>query len=123
MQSLDKGLRAKKQGEKVHLRSGKNSASDDLRGELKKWFDKCAKLKHELELGKEKRHTALEVQVEQLTAKCNEKDHQNKQHTNRELKLLGELQSLRIEQINLRREKAELSERIQKIAKDHLPVL
>mmetsp|Transcript_46977 Transcript_46977/g.145118 ORF Transcript_46977/g.145118 Transcript_46977/m.145118 type:complete len:564 (-) Transcript_46977:91-1782(-) len=128
MQSLDKGLRNLKTGEQVHIAdknqaSGKSAALDELQKEIKRWFDKCIGLERELSSGKGHRQTAFELQVEQLTAKCAEKDQQNKQHITSVHKLESDVQGWKYELANLRREKAELVERNAKMAKENLPVL
>jgi len=127
-QSLDKGLRNLKAGVQVHIpdkntSSGKTAALDDLQKEFNKWFEKTSGLESELASSKNQRQTAFEVQVEQLTAKCAEKDQQIKQHITRVHKLESDVQGWKYDLTNLRREKMELAEKNAKMAKEDVPVV
>jgi len=132
MQSLSKGLRHMTFGTQVFISdqfkasaaSSKQGASEELRKEMVRWFDKCISLEKELNMIKTHRGSSSnEVRVEQLTAKCQEKEQQSKQHITRIQVLESDVQSLKIELSNLRREKNDLAEKNRKMEKENLPVL
>merc|ERR1711933_70512 len=115
--------------EKVHISdrhksSGKDSAAEELRKEFVKWNEHCEKLTQQLNNSRKTKGAAgIELQVEQLLARLSEKDQTIKQQITRVHKLEGDWQSLKYELINLRREKAELQEKNNRMAKENLPHL
>mmetsp|Transcript_88073 Transcript_88073/g.247594 ORF Transcript_88073/g.247594 Transcript_88073/m.247594 type:complete len:573 (+) Transcript_88073:68-1786(+) len=129
MQVLDKGLRNEKFGTQVtipddrHRGVSKTVPADALRSEVTKWHQRCMKLEHELQASKAQRHAPLELQVEQLQAKCEEKEKQYRQQARDRHKLEGELQSKVYENNNLKLERAELAEKNAKMMKENVPVL
>jgi len=130
MQSLDLGLRHMKFAEKVHISerhkgSGKDPAAEELRKEFVKWSEQCDKLTQQLNNSRKTRGAAagVEYQVEQLLTKLVEKDQTIKTQITRVHKLEGDWQSLKYELINLRREKAELQEKNNRMAKENMPHL
>lgn len=127
MQSLDKGLRNLRSSLQVHipdkLPSGQSTVMADILREVQKWFDRCIRLEQELNNSKEKRQTDFELQVEQLTAKCAEKDQLNKQQITKVHKLESDVQGWKYELANLRKEKSELAEKNAKMAKENIPVI
>jgi len=127
-QSLDKGIRHVKFGEKVtipdkHRNAGKVIGSDELRPLITKAFDKCSRLEHELQMRKAQRHTPWEVQVDFFKLRCQEKDQQSLQYKSKVHKLEGDVSSFKQEFANLRREKAELAEKNRKMVTESLPDL
>mmetsp|Transcript_16753 Transcript_16753/g.47806 ORF Transcript_16753/g.47806 Transcript_16753/m.47806 type:complete len:567 (-) Transcript_16753:78-1778(-) len=127
MQSLDKGLRNLRSSLQVHipdkLPSGKSSAMADLQREVSKWFDRCIRLEQELSNSKQMRQTGFEQEVEQLTARCAEKDQLTKQQITKVHKLESDVQGWKYELTNLRKEKMELAEKNAKMAKENLPAI
>lgn len=129
MQSLDQGLRHMKFAEKVHISdrnksSGKDSAAEELRKEFVKWSEHNEKLTQQLNNSRKTKGAAgVELQVEQLLTKLSEKDQTIKTQITRVHKLEGDWQSLKYELINLRREKAELQDKNNRMAKENMPHL
>lgn len=123
MQSLDRHLRQMKFGKKVSVSGGKSIASDEMRKEIAKVFDKCCRLEHELQMSKAQRHAALDVQVDLHTRKCEEADKEIKKNKDKAMRLESDVQSIKVESAAIRREKGELAEKNQKMANEHLPVL
>eukprot|EP00933_Yihiella_yeosuensis_P042148 TRINITY_DN36674_c1_g1_i1.p1 TRINITY_DN36674_c1_g1~~TRINITY_DN36674_c1_g1_i1.p1 ORF type:complete len:566 (-),score=126.86 TRINITY_DN36674_c1_g1_i1:32-1729(-) len=127
-QSLDQGLRTLAFGEKVQIsnksgNSGRNEAADDLRKEMTKWFDKYSQLDKELNSSKGSRNNAWEAEVESLTNKLAEKDQASRKHVTKIHELEGDVQTLKYELAALQREKNNLADQNQQLAKESLPVI
>eukprot|EP00929_Paragymnodinium_shiwhaense_P102655 TRINITY_DN65869_c0_g1_i1.p1 TRINITY_DN65869_c0_g1~~TRINITY_DN65869_c0_g1_i1.p1 ORF type:complete len:570 (-),score=199.52 TRINITY_DN65869_c0_g1_i1:152-1861(-) len=130
-QNLDSGLRNMKFGKEVtipdekdpQLNKGKIVSADSLRIEVTKWHKKCLQLEHELQQSKAQRHAPLEQQLEQLTAKLEEKEKQHRVQVTKMHKLEGDLQSKGYENFNLKRERNELQEKVTRMSKENVPVL
>jgi len=131
MGSLGKSLQHMKAGEKVHVQNkgkltGKDTAADDMRKEYIKWFEQSKLLSKQLaEVKKSKKGGGgeLEQEVEQLLNSLAENDRKIKEKITSIHKLEGDVQSMRYELVNLRRERAELQEKNLRMSKDSLPVL
>lgn len=126
MQGLDHGLRNLTFDQSVSIldqnrSTGKNIAVTELRGEVIKWYNKCQILEKDLRRGKASRSDVQEV--EQLTAKCEGKEAYTKKLNSSYLKLEGEVQTLRMDIMNLRRGRDELEARNQKSTKETVPLL
>jgi len=126
-EALDRNLRQMKFGKKVSITASavtsKTIPSEEIRKQIANVFDRCSRLEHELQMSKAQQHAALDVQVELNNRKCEEADKEIKK--NRELVLKREeiVQTLKAESATIRREKAELAEKHQVMAGEHLPVL
>merc|ERR1712048_1191372 len=75
------------------------------------------------EASKASRHGSYEQQVEQLSAKVEEKEKQYRQQAQIRNKLESELNTKQYENNNLKREKLELAEKNAKMMKENVPVL
>jgi len=127
MQSLDHSLRNLKFGDKVqvpdeHRPTGKIVPSSHLRGEITKWHEKCQMLEHELRMNKASRHTPG-IQVEHLTRMCDERDEKAKHIISKTLRLEREVETLRSDIANLRRDCDDLKEKSQKMTNEKIPHL
>eukprot|EP00441_Pelagodinium_beii_P008017 CAMPEP_0197697694 /NCGR_PEP_ID=MMETSP1338-20131121/118296_1 /TAXON_ID=43686 ORGANISM="Pelagodinium beii, Strain RCC1491" /NCGR_SAMPLE_ID=MMETSP1338 /ASSEMBLY_ACC=CAM_ASM_000754 /LENGTH=460 /DNA_ID=CAMNT_0043280967 /DNA_START=54 /DNA_END=1436 /DNA_ORIENTATION=+ len=127
MQLMDKDLRRLKFGQQVVFRdpAGKRRTvgTDEIRKEITKVFDKCARLEHELQTSKAQRHTPWEQRLDQLNTKIMEKELQSSQLMNKAHKLDSELSNLKQQQNDVQRELQELNERNQKVTRENLPML
>jgi len=126
--NLDKGLRHCKFSKTVmipdkYATHGKCIGTHEMRGEITRWFDRCSRLEHELQTNKAQRHQGVEMMLEQLERASADRDAQNKMHRDKVHKLEGDLQNLKVELTNVRLEKAELTEKEQKMNEENLPVL
>merc|ERR1712187_677916 len=90
----------------------------EQKGEITKWHQKCLKLEKIVEASKASRHGSYEQQVEQLTAKVEEKEKQYRQQAQIRNKLESELNTKQYENNNLKREKLELAEKNAKMTKE-----
>jgi len=123
---LDTDLRWMKFGSKVtiqdkHKPQGKVVGTGEIRTEISKLFDKCARLENELQTSKAQRHTPWDQRIEQLNAKISEKEIEAKKQVNRMHKLEGEVMGLKTELANVQRELQELNDKNQKMMAENLP--
>lgn len=126
MQRMGKGLRNMDFAEKVHIstnETGENPAAEELAQEMVKWFERCAQLEKELTTNKGEVENLMERQVEELEKTLANKETANKKLVTGIHKLENEKQSLRYELMTLQREKSELTEQNNRIAKESLPVI
>ena len=133
VRSLDTSLRSASLRAKVQLPDskalpGRNPAAEELQAEFNKWFHHANDIEQKLAASKEtgtksSRATAIEAQVEQKTQLLAKLDAQYKEHITKSHKFDGAWQTLKFELQNLRREKAEIAEKNQQMAKESLPVL
>lgn len=130
MQQLDRALRHLRFGAQMVVpdkRSphgpGRSIASDEMRKEITKLFDKCCLKEHELQMNKAQRHESWEVQEKQVEIRFEEKKSQLKQQQDKASELDSKVQSLTSELDAIRREKKELDEKNQKMANENLPAL
>lgn len=126
MQSMGKGLRNMDFAEKVHMsgdETGQNPSADELGQEMAKWFERCTQLERELHSNKGERENQMENKVGELERSVAVKETANKKLVTSIHKLEGDVQSLRYEFVALQRERSEVTEQNNRIAKESLPVI
>ncbi|CAK9102917.1 Poly(U)-specific endoribonuclease-B (Protein endoU-B) (Uridylate-specific endoribonuclease-B) [Durusdinium trenchii] len=126
MQFMGKGLRNMDFAEKVHVsgdETGQNPAAEELAHEMAKWSERCTQLERELTSNKGERENQMESKVEELEKSVALKETANKKLVTSIHKLEGEVQSLRYEFVALQRERSEVTEQNNRIAKESLPVI
>jgi hypothetical protein len=134
MQAADRALRRLRFGEQVTVKDPKKKKDKDgkligkvvdiptIRKDITVLFDKCTQLEHELQTAKAQR-SETEVLERQLAERSQEKDAQLQLQIQKATDLDSKVGQLQQELASVRREKAELFEKYQKIVEESLPAL